>query len=250
MKRFVKTSSLIFLCGLLAVAAVAVPTKWDGSLIEWATMREAIGQQNFQARGRFAELASKPHFYGIGAVAELKGEATVIDSRITATEVSCCGHMMAVDKEGVEKLEGTYLLGAYVEQWMEESVKSETDQLGFEDKLRKASSKWESAPAFPFLLQGELLDVKVHVVNGACPMHARIHEIELPQESKPFEKSYPRLQGRVLGFFADNAVGVRTHPNTSIHAHIVFVDPESGEEVTGHLERFSVAAGAQLSLPR
>ncbi len=252
MMEISKYSKVVVLLSFLALAAVAGPVQWDGRLVEWASMREAIGRGDSKARGVFAQLTTRPHFYGIGAVAGLKGEATVLDGRVVATEVSCCGSMIPVSRDASRELEGTFLLGTYVEQWTTRLLDSELEQLAFEEKLRSLAEEqsWKSASAFPFLLEGELLKAKIHVVNGACPMHARMNEMEVPEEKRAFEKTYDRLPCKVLGFFSDNSVGVRTHPGTSIHAHAIFIDPESGQEFTGHLERFAVVPGATLSLPR
>jgi len=215
-------------------------------------MREAIGKGNYQARGDFAKLTSKPHFYGLAAVAGLKGEATIVDSKLVATEVSCCGSMVPIEEEASEQLQGTYLLGTYVDAWSQEPIRKALESSAFESQIRKrkADESWASAPAFPFLLEGELSNAKVHVINGACPMHARLQELKIPEDKKPYEKNYARLQCKVLGFFADNSVGLRTHPGTSIHAHVIFKDPDTGQEVTAHLERFTVEAQTTLSLPR
>lgn len=237
---------------LFALTAAAEPAAWDGALVERGTLREAVGQGQHQPRADLTELNSKSHFYAVGAVAELKGEATVWDGRLVATQVTCCGNLLPVDEETAETLQATMLLGAYVEAWNQQSLDRPLQQLELESHLRElaGAQPWGKSPAFPFLLEGELHEAKVHVINGACPVHARMQEITLPDDKKAYEATYPALQAKVIGFFADRSVGVRTHPGTSLHTHIVFIDPKSGMEVTGHLERFSVAQGARLSIPR
>ena len=248
---FKKSLTLLFVFSL-TLATFGLLSSWDGLLVEWATMREAIGQGQHQARGTFAALNSKPHLFAVGAVVGLKGEATVFDGHLTATEVTCCGNLLPVEAEASKKLEGTYVLGAYIENWETSSIESPLDSQSLEDHLRATAlgQPWKNAPAFPFLLEGELTNVKLHVINGVCPLHARLNQIEIAADKKPYEANYERLQGRVVGFFADKSVGVRTHPDTSLHAHVIFKDPASGKEVTGHLERFSLGPDVRLRLPR
>jgi hypothetical protein len=102
---------------------------------------------------------------------------------------------------------------------------------------------------FFFTLEGEFTDVRLHVINGACPVHARMKKIDLPAQSQPFESEQQKMRGRVVGVFAENAVGSLTHPATSTHAHILFEDPNSGKTVTAHLEQVGIGKGATLRLP-
>jgi hypothetical protein len=251
--RYSRTLLKACLISLLAILpATADPAPWDGTLVERGTLREAVGEGQHQARADLAELNARAHFYSVGAVSELKGEVTVLDGHLVATQVTCCGNLLPADEESAEKIQATMLLGAYVEAWNQQSLGRQMEAPELEKHLRElaGAQPWSKSPAFPFLIDGELRDAKVHVLNGACPVHARMQEITLPDDKKAFEATYPTLQARVIGFFADRSVGVRTHPGTSLHAHIVFIDPKSGMEVTGHLERFSVAQGAKLSIPR
>ncbi len=48
--------------------------------------------------------------------------------------------------------------------------------------------------------------------------------------------------------FSLTAVAMLTHPATSVHAHLIWDDPLTGQRLTGHLERFGLAPGAVLRL--
>jgi hypothetical protein len=214
-------------------------------------MREVVGEGHHQARVVFDELTTEPHFYGIAALEGLKGEATVMDGRLTATGVSCCGNLIALDDEPAGTLKAALLFGAYVPNWSEHKVAKAMAGVELEKHLLESAgqSGLDISKPFPFLIEGELSNVKLHVINGACPMHARLQGTVLPPDSKPFEAEYPSIQGRVVGVFAKDSVGNMTHPATSLHTHLVFADPDSGQEVTAHIERFGLSAGAILKLP-
>ena len=103
---------------------------------------------------------------------------------------------------------------------------------------------------FVFTIEGEFRQLRLHVINGACPVHARIHQTKIPQGKQPYEREFTRLRGRLVGIYADNAVGELTHPAMKTHLHVVFVDETTGKQLTGHIESTGVFSGATLKLPR
>ena len=100
-----------------------------------------------------------------------------------------------------------------------------------------------------FSLDGEFTRVRLHIINGACPMHARLKKLELSKDRQPFEAQIPRVQGTLLGVYAKDSVGKLTHPGTSTHIHLKYVDESTGATITGHLEQIGLSAGAVLYLP-
>jgi len=89
----------------------------------------------------------------------------------------------------------------------------------------------------------------MHEILGQHRFQGRISLAELTADARPFVDEVARLQGTIVGMYAEDAAGRLTHPGTRIHAHVIFVDPESGEAVTAHLERVGATAGAVLKLP-
>ena len=100
------------------------------------------------------------------------------------------------------------------------------------------------------MIEGECTEVRLHVINGACPMRARMKKEEIPEGQKPFEFETETVEATVVGVFALDSVGKLTHPDTSQHAHLNYLDPASKQLVTGHLEKYGVKAGATLKLPK
>jgi alpha-acetolactate decarboxylase len=212
-------------------------------------MHEAIGQHQSQGRVLLSEVASQPHFFGVAALEELKGEITFFDSSPTITGVTAEGKLEAID---AQKLQATMLAGAYVPAWTEHGIEKDTPPADFDDLIRDAASKSgvDTSKPFVFTLEGEFSEVRLHVINGACPMHARLRKVEIPKESQPFEGEYAKLNGKIVGIYAEDAVGKLTHPATATHLHLIFKDEASGEMATGHVEQTGLVKGALLKLPR
>jgi alpha-acetolactate decarboxylase len=221
---------------------------WDGQLVQYGTMHEAIGQKQHEGRIALAEILERPHFYGVAALEGLKGEATFFDSDATITVVAENGRLEPINRK---ELQATLLAGAYVPVWSERTIEDATPPAELDNLIRDAalSSGFDVSKAFVFTLEGEFSEVKLHVINGACPMHARMKQIELPDESKPFEGRYNKINGKAIGIYANNAVGILTHPATSTHIHLIFKDETSGEMVTGHVEELGLLNGVKLQLP-
>ena len=106
-----------------------------------------------------------------------------------------------------------------------------------------------SAP-FPFVIVGNLHDVEMHVIRGACPVRSKRNEIKLQKYHQPFETTFPSITGTLVGIYAKNAAGNLTHPDKSTHTHVVFKFVDDGPELTGHVDSVAVAEGAVLRLPK
>ena len=221
---------------------------WDGEMVQYGTMHEAIGQMQSEGRVSIDEVVQIPHFYGVAAVEKLKGEATFFDSNATVTTVSAEGRLEAVERAD---LQATLLVGAYVPGWSEHPIEKDVHHSELDNVIqaKAAESGLDVTKPFIFTVDGEFSEVKFHVINGACPMHARLKRIEIPEESKPFEGEAQKISGRVVGIYAKDAVGKLTHPATSTHLHLIFKDEASHEMVTGHVERLGLIHGAILNLP-
>jgi hypothetical protein len=211
-------------------------------------MHESIGRKQDHGRVALADLVDRPHFYGVGAVEELRGEITILDSVAVVTGETPEGRLESPSAD----IHATLLVGSSVPEWtthiLDEPVSEERVEAAISVTAKNAGL--DPAVPFVFILEGELTNVRLHVINGACPVHARMKKITLDDDERPFELEATSLEGTVVGVYAEDSVGRLTHPATSIHAHLIWKDAQTGEPVTGHLERFGLASGAVLELPR
>ncbi len=238
-----------FLFGQVAQAEDA--ETWDGKIVQYGKMHEAIGQRRDEGRVQLKELVGRPHFYGVAALEKLAGEVTIYDGKITTTVVNAEGQATARE-DSVRNEKATMLVGAYVPRWTERKVSSKvsTDEFDrYVAESAKAAGVDASAP-FVFTAEGEFTDLRLHVINGACPMHARLKKIELPIDNKPFELELDKVRGTLVGVYAEDAVGNITHPATATHMHLVFEDAKSKKRITGHVERIGLLEGTVLRLPK
>jgi alpha-acetolactate decarboxylase len=229
----------------------ADPETWDGRIVQYGKMHEAIGQQQHQGRVQLKQLLERPHFFGVAALEKLQGEATFVDGKITITRVDAEGQLKS-DESVPPDQEATLLVGAFVSSWTEHTVAADLGIDDFEKHIADEAAKagLKLSEPFVFTIEGEFSNLRLHVINGACPMHARLRKIKLPKERQPVEIELEKVSGTVVGVFAKDAVGNITHPATSVHMHLVFKDSTSGKMVTGHVEQIGLLEGSVLRLPR
>lgn len=244
---------LVGLAALLSgpIMALALADTEEGGLVQFGKMHEAIGRQQHQGRVALAKLAERPHFYGVAALAELEGEATFVDGALTITVVDGEGTPQPVDATATDK-QATLLIGAYVPAWTDHPVTRSVAPDEFDQYLADvaAAAGVDTSKPFMFTIEGKFSPLRLHVINGACPMHARLQKIDLPTERRPFEADWDEIQGTVVGVFARNSVGNLTHPATSAHMHLVYRDAGTAALLTGHVERTGLLAGSTIRLPK
>ena len=200
--------------------------------------------------GFCADLVAQPHFFGVGAIEGLKGELTILDGKILATSAPTQAELTPIHV--TDETQATLLIGDHVDQWT--PIELDADYVGsaFEDQIKKLAQQQglDTSKPFPFWIKGPILNMEFHVIRGACPVHAQKKGIELSDDEKPFHHHVDQVDGQLVGVFALGAAGKITHPGTSMHVHVVFTEDQQTNEITGHLERFGVAKGAVLYLPK
>lgn len=219
-------------------------------LIQYGRMREVIGMQKHHGRIALAEATSQPHLYAVGALEGLTGEVTVLDGAVVATTVDEAHQLQPVEVN--PERQATLLVGNHISAWTDHMVSKAVPSEEFDAYIEQLASQQgiDTSKPFVFTASGDFIDVRLHVIQGACPVHAKLHGTELSENEKPFEGSYSRLNGTLVGVFAKNAAGELTHPDTSTHTHVVFNEPTSDARVTAHVEQTGLEEGAVIRLPK
>ena len=232
------------------MANATAEESWNGEVIQYGTMHEAIGQQQHQGRVQLDELIKRPHFYAVAALEGLSGEITIHNGEITVTGVDSGGQLNPIINPSGRK--AAMLVGAYIPSWTRQKVTGNVSSTEFDTFIADMASAAGNDTANPlvFIVEGEFSNVSLHVINGACPVHARMKQIDLPQAQRPYTKKYKMVQGTLVGVLAKDSVGKLTHPATSTHVHLLFKDSKTGQQVTGHIEQIGLLEGAVVMLPK
>ena len=240
--------ALSLLSTLVLVGCQSQQRRLSTEFVRYGSMHETIGQKQHQGRVGLAEIVKRPHFYAVGALEGLRGEITIQDSVAMVTGVRPDGSPQSL---APADLQAALLAGQSVEAWTSVTLADAVPHDGFDQAVATmaAGKGIDTAAPFMFMVDGEFTDVRLHVIHGACPVHARMKNITLDKGEQPYEMEAERVSGTLVGVYAADAVGKLTHPATSTHVHLIYEDRETGEIVTGHLERVGLAAGAVVKLP-
>jgi alpha-acetolactate decarboxylase len=244
-------SGLILLSGIIGARPVAADETWDGTVVQHGQMHEAIGKQQHQGRVELKKLVERPHFFGVAALAKLAGEATIHDGKVTITRLDAKGQLESSEGSAADE-QATLLIGAYVPSWTEHKLAANVGPGEVDEYVADVASKAgiNTSKPFVFTVEGDFSKLRLHVINGACPMHARLKKITLPKEQQPFEAELEKVSGTLVGVYAKDAVGKITHPATSTHMHLLYKDAKSGKTITGHVEQIGLLKSAVLRLPK
>ena len=239
-----KPRLLLLFSSLVLLPACHAPrgAAWKGDLASWGTLREALRDGSDQERVRLTEVGGA-NVYGLGALAGLAGEVTIVDGEVWVTR----GDSTHVTTRGRSVDEGATVLFTWeVERWQDVRVRTAVDpselEVFVEARAREAGI--DTSRPFPFLVKGTLEHLDVHVVNGECPIRARMMGNEA--SANAFRLSTPSTPGILVGIFAPDSVGVVCHMGSRTHVHAVL---EENGGLTGHVETVGLAAGSVLQLP-
>jgi hypothetical protein len=194
-----------------------------------------------------------PGVWGVGALAGLSGEIVVVDGRVLVSRGSDPqGRTSPANASDAAAL----YAGAIVASWHERVVPETMTRAAFERFVEASALDIGLPPDAPFAfrLEGTLPSLTWHVVTGqpasaAATLghgaghggtHANKHAgMHVHKESGSV--------GMLVGIYSGAALeGVVTHPKERFHLHVV--DPSLTR--SGHVDDYSVSAGAVLYLPR
>ena len=157
---------------LASVCADVRGESWDGKVLEYGEMRQVLGLGRHEGRIRVGDLAEQPHCYAVGALAQLAGEVTILDGKIVATRVDASGKPTTKTTQAKDD-KATVPVAAYVAKWSKHPVGKDVAPDAMEAFLRSEARKagLDVSKPFPFLIEGDLVGIELHVINGACAIN-------------------------------------------------------------------------------
>ncbi len=229
--------------------AVCIPASVAGCAADRAAveqfggMRAVLREGKSEPRIALTRALSKPHAFGVGALAGLSGEVTILDGQAVVSRVRD-GVLRSGPPEPDDQ--ATLLTLTSVARWRTAPLDHAAADAELEQAVRDiaAASGIDVAQPFPFVIEGDLSALDVHVINGECPMAGG-------GESGPTAPWRLRLgapaKARLVGIYANGREGEMTHHGSSAHMHVLI--ERDGHVITGHVESARVDAGAAVRVP-
>ena len=199
----------------------------------FGTMREVMRDGQSEARVALHGLATK-HTIGVGALAGLQGEVTIVDGEVLVATVTA---EQAITRAASKTDQATLLVCEDVAAWHHFEVgdcESYEQLEGRLAELLRARGHDLQAPT-PVRVHGTLRRLQVHVLAGACP-------IANPSGPSPWRYDGPAYHAQLVGFYVEGAAGRLTHHNHNSHLHA------TSDQAMGHLDGVELL-NAIVSLP-
>ena len=217
----------------LLATACATPTPEAPEVRTWGTMREVL--RDGQVEGRIAPLAvTGPHTIGVGALAGLAGEVTIVDGRVLLALADPAGedlpprelHLRAASGDDQAAL----LVIAEVRRWVEHPLPACADYGALDAAIADRLRAEGYTPGTPVAIRvrGTAARMDAHVIAGACP-------IAHPDGPAPFRYTVREEAVELVGFHAEGAAGRLTHHTHTSHLHAI---DSSGR--SGHLDEIAL----------
>lgn len=225
-----------------ATAPPPRPRPAESAVQVFGSLRSIMHGGQLGAVTSLRDAAVGPHSYALGALADLRGEITVVAGQRYLAYAEGAGARVAKGPE--LDADAVLLVAANVQRWETVPIDRDTP-LGDLGALVEAGARGRGLDPddrIPFLIEGPLRDVDWHVVDGTRLDAKGGHQAHRDAS----------VTGRLscenctlVGFYSRNDAGVFTHMGESVHTHVVTPAPV----VSGHVDAAIIAAGSRLLLP-
>lgn len=207
---------------------------------------------------QLSKLDTTTGVWGVGALSDLKGEIIQVDGKLLVSLGSD-----AQGKVNPPKPNDSAVLwaSAKVTQWVSAKVPSDMNQAQFEAfaKEQARAQKLDLEQPFVFRVSGDYAHLIWHVVTGEKSTGGGGHGVHgqgtqgghggghANQQSGMKVFRNPQANGQFVGIYSGAKLeGVVSHPGERFHVHYIDKDMT----VSGHVDQYSVRAGATLWLPK
>lgn len=214
---------------LAACHATSAPS----AVRSFGTMREVLRMGQHQGRVAVA-TETRPGTVGVGALAGLAGEVTILDGRALVSQRR--GDAAPVRPARAED-HAALLVAAEVPRWTEHALAPCADYAALEEQVHAAllAGGFDPGAPTPVKVTGRAPRLQLHVIAGACP-------VATPGGPPPWRFDGPADAVTLVGFFVEGAAGRLTHHTHRSHLHAVTRD------AAGHLDELQLEE-ARLFLP-
>lgn len=242
----------LVLCGLSTAVAAS------GSFVHHGHFKRMMHSGDTTGKVALQALPQGGGQWGVGATAGLRGEIVQIDGRLWVSPGSDPqGRIRAPEPQE----EALLFAGAPVAAWQAVPLPRDLDAAGFEAFLLEQARTVGLATEQPFVfrVEGRFPHLLWHVVTGEPPAaagepgahgghggHGAAAGGHANARSDMRLYRQPGAAGQLVGVYSGAALeGVVSHPGERLHLHYV----DAAQTVSGHVDRFSIAAGSVLRLP-
>ncbi len=226
------------LLGCLSAAGCHAPeraTAGAAGVVAWAgEQHKAVHDGDVGAKVQLAELARRPHLYGIGPLEGLTGEITVLDGRpaISTVEGTTFRTHASLDHGAA------FFVWTYAAEWKPVALPEEVRTLEQLEAFIPEAVGPDATGPVAFRVDGKVEALNFHVLSPPAHTPPTFED----HEKAKVHSSVAARAVRMVGFYSTQHRGVFTPGTSDVHVHFVTDDGQQA----GHVEGFRLAQGAVL----
>jgi Alpha-acetolactate decarboxylase len=221
------------------VAAAGLP-----EIQTFGTLRAVVHEGDLGEKVKLSAVVARPHAYAVGALTGLHGEITVLDGRIWLARPG----RPSASRSPTPEPGATLMVATHVARWRSHRLPAPVAAGDIDAAVERIAGE-AGVPAdqpFPFLIEGGLVDLHWHVIDGSKMSAGGGTASSHAQHLEMAERfSARRARGTLVGFFSKRHHGVFTHMGSNTHMHVVLPD----RRASGHVDRVALPAGTVVKLP-
>lgn len=254
MKPIFKHRSTISFALAALMASAAIASTLPFAFTHFGNFKHMSHTGDTAGKVKLSQVPSTKGTWGVGALAGLQGEIVVLDGKVWVSRgADALGRLENAKPED----EAVLFASATHTKWVEVPVPSDMTQAQLESfAISQAKQRGiDTDQAFAFLVDGIYPKLVWHVVTGeksaghsasAQTGHGGHGAGHANMQSGLRMFRQPDQAGRLVGIYSGKSLeGVVSHPGERFHLH--YVDRDT--KVSGHVDDYSVKAGAVLQLP-
>jgi acetolactate decarboxylase len=211
------------------------PSSASSDVFVVGEMRKVMREGILGGEIRLDTLSQREHLFGLGPMAFLKGEITILDGVAYRSRVNP-DSSMTVDT--TYAMEAPFFGYARISSWSKVDLPDTVRSLEEIERYLDGISTHRKSPFF-FRLVGAVADAVIHVVN--LPDGSTVSS---PAEAHVGQVDYPiaNVEAELLGFYSTEHKAIFTHHDTNVHIHLITKDRSK----MGHVDALTLGSGMSL----
>lgn len=224
------------------IAAIMVAAFWGSNPPEvkvLGAMKNVMMKGDLSAHADI-DTINKQHLYGLGPVAEMKGEIMILDGKVFTTAKD--GKKLLNQQDKVSK--AAFLVYSNVEKWKAFSINASINSYAELETLVEITAKqngYDGEKPFAFKIDATPKNISYHVIDWK---EGTVHTMENHKQFA-YAGSFTNSKMTLLGFYSKHHQSIFTHHTTFMHVHLL----DEKTKTVGHLEELKVKGFITFYLP-
>lgn len=214
--------------------------------VEYPEIKVAGAMRNIMMKGDLSakidlDTLLKTHLYGLGAVANLKGEIMVLDGKVFSSEIA---EKQIINKNNAVNKAAMFVY-CYVGKWKQRTYKNSISKYEDLENFIAESAQKEGMNLerpFVFKIEVEPKILEYHIIDWK---NGEKHTMENHKQFA-LNGTLKKSKVEILGFYSNKHHSIFTHHSTNMHLHVM----DEKTNIVGHLDNIGLNDNITIYFPQ